>query len=289
MLRSVCLWLSCSCFLLIRIALADPPPEAVVSHPVVHEVVDYGDFVGRAEAVNSVDLRALSGYLVKSLFKPGGAVRQGDLLFEIDPRPYQAEVEKRKAETQLAAARVRRLAADLQRLGKPIARGAVSAEDLDRTRAELEEAEAALPVAQARLQAAALELEFTRIQAPIGGTIGLPSISLGNLVTADTTSLATIVSADPVYVGFDIDERTALQLRRKAQDSPGKVGGKTALPVACTLADESGFPRRGLVDAANNRVDPVTRTLHVRAVLPNPGGLIIPGMSVRVRLALNKP
>ena len=151
MLRSVCLWLSCSCFLLIRIALADPPPEAVVSHPVVHEVVDYGDFVGRAEAVNSVDLRArVSGYLVKSLFKPGGAVRQGDLLFEIDPRPYQAEVEKRKAETQLAAARVRRLAADLQRLGKPIARGAVSAEDLDRTRAELEEAEAALPVAQAR-------------------------------------------------------------------------------------------------------------------------------------------
>ena len=129
-------------------------------------------------------------------------------------------------------------------------------------------------------------MEFTRIQAPIGGTIGLPSISLGNLVTADTTSLATIVSADPVYVGFDIDERTALQLRRKAQDSPGKAGGKTALPVAFGLADESGFPRRGLVDAANNRVDPVTRhaaragrpaeprrTDHPRHVGPRPPGL----------------
>ncbi len=290
MRRALCLSLFCCCLALDGTAAAETPPEVTVSQPVVREVTDYGDFMGRAEAVQSVTIcPRVSGQLTRMVFKAGGAVRQGDILFEIDPRRYEADLERQKAEMQLAAARLEPVAAQLKRIKKLAATAAVSNEEVERSEAALLEAEAGVKAAQAKVNSARLELDFTKVLAPISGKIGLPAVDVGNVVTADTTWLTTIVSTDPVYVFFDIDERTALQLRRKAQESPGKIAGNSDLPVSCGLVDEAGFPRRGEVDAANNRVDPGTGTLRMRAVTQNPGGLIMPGMSVRVRLVMSEP
>jgi len=253
------------------------------------EAVDYRDFVGRAEAVIRVDIRSqATGNLVKIYFRAGTVVHQGDLLFEIDSRLQQAAREKAAAECQLAHARIQRLAVELRRTMKLSASGDAANEDIDRTKAELEEAQKAAHVAEAGLKLAQLQLEFTRICAPISGKIGLSAVNVGNLVTADKTSLATIVSTDPVYISFEVDERTALQVYRKAQKGREKGEGKSGLPVSCALADETGCPRQGVVDAVNSHVDPATGTMRMRALLQNPDGLIVPGMSVRVRLALSK-
>jgi RND family efflux transporter MFP subunit len=292
MFRPVCLWLFCTGLALNQTAPAAAPPEVTVGQPVVREVTDYGDFIGRAQAAHSVTIcPRVTGYLAKVRFKAGDAVRQGELLFEVDPRPYQAALEKHQAECQLAEAQLK-LAATTFARNKQLATttpGSVGEPALDQAQAGVTTAEAAVKAARAGLESARLQLEFTRIVAPIGGKIGRPAVDAGNLVTADSTSLATIVSTDPVYVCFDVDERTTLQLRRKALENRGKNENKAGLPVACALADEAGYPRRGVVDFANNVVDPATGTLLMRAVLPNADGLILPGMFVRVRLTLSEP
>jgi len=275
---------------IVRTALASPPPEVTVIQPVVRDVIDYGDFIGRAEATQTVDIRPrVTGRLEKVFFKAGSIVQQGEMLFEIDSRPYQADMEKHAAEFQLAEARLKRLTVDLERVRKLLASAAISHEVLDRAEAERMEAEPALQAARAGLEKAKLQLDFTKVHAPISGRIGLPTVDAGNLVRADTTLLATIVSTDPVYACFSIDERTVLLLWRKAKENRGKDGGKSALPVACALADETGYPRPGTLDAIDNHVDPATGVLHARILLPNADGLIIPGMSVRVRLTLSEP
>jgi RND family efflux transporter MFP subunit len=290
MFRSLCVGLACFCPAVVRIALADPPPEVTVIQPVVRDVIDYGDFIGRAEAAQTVDIRPrVTGQLEKVCFKGGTVVQPGDLLFEIDSRQYRADLEKQMAGLQLAEARLKHLAVDLDRAQKLFASAAISHEELARVEAERTEAEPALRAARAGVEAAKLQLEFTKVVAPIGGKIGLPAVGAGNLVKSDATSLATIVSTDPAYVCFDIDEHTILLLWRKAKENREKDGDKTALPVACALSDETGYPRQGTLDAMDNHVDPVAGVLHARAVLPNSDGLIIPGMSVRVRLTLSAP
>ncbi len=274
MLRAICLSLLCFGLALDRTTAAETAPEVAVSQAVLREVTDYADFIGRAEAMQSVTLcPRVSGQLLKICFKAGGAVRQGDLLFEIDPRPYQADLEKAQAEVQLAVARLKRAAVELERQKKLSAAAAVDQQELDRKEADRTESEAALQAARARLDAARVELEFTKVQAPISGKIGLPAVDVGNIVTADTTPLATLVSTGSVHVSFDIDERTALQLRRKAPEGQGKATGNAGLPVACGLVDETGYPRHGDMEAMNNRIDPATGALRMRAVLPNSDGL----------------
>lgn len=263
------------------------PVKVEISQPLAFEVVDHEDFTGRTAAAESATIRArVSGMLDKVFFKAGSLVKQGDVLFEIDPRPYKAELDKAEAETARAEARLKRAATDADRVKKLMENKSVAREDYDRALADAEEAKASVLVARAGRDAARLNVDFTRISAPISGRIGRPLLTAGNVVKADTTDLATIVSADPMYVYFDVNERTALRLRQMVREGKLKEAGA---PVQLGLANDEGYPRRGTIDFIDNQVNPASGTLQLRAVFPNADQVLIPGLSARVRLATSAP
>jgi multidrug efflux system membrane fusion protein len=278
-----------------------PAQEALVvpvSQPVRREVTDYVDFTGRLDAVQSLDVRArVTGYLIQMSFKEGSDVTKGDLLFEIDPRPYQTAVDAAKAQVALAQANYNLAKAENVR-SKAIARrdpGAISAEDLERYAAQEAQAYANLGVAKANLESAELYLSFTKVTSPIDGIVSRYFYTLGNLVTQDQTLLTTVVSYDPMYVFFDVDERTVLRVRTMINE--GKIhvpANRTDIPVFMGLEGEDGFPHEGRLNFVNNTVNPSTGTIAVRSVFPNPlppGGrrLLTPGMFVRIRLPIGPP
>jgi multidrug efflux system membrane fusion protein len=269
-----------------------------VSQPVQREVTEYYDYTGRLDAVQSLDVRArVTGYLVQMPFREGAEVKKGDLLFEIDPRPYQAQLEAAKAQVALAEANYRLAQAENAR-SKVIARrdpGAISAEDLERYAAQEAQANANLGVARANLKTAELYLSFTRVTSPIDGIVSRYFYTLGNLVNQDQTLLTTIVSYDPMYAYFDMEERVVLRLRHMINTGQLQVpADRTDIPILMGLEGEEGFPHRGTFDFANNTVNPSTGTIAVRAVFPNPlppGGrrLLTPGMFVRIRVPIGSP
>jgi RND family efflux transporter MFP subunit len=272
-------------------AIADEPlaetPEVAVARPLLYEVTDYEEFTGRTEAPLQVEVRArVTGYLLKSAFREGTEVTPNDLLFEIDPRIYRAELEKADAALDLAESRLKLAHADRQRAEAALAHGKGTREEYDRAGTEQTAAEAAVRLAKAGREIAKLNLDLTRVVAPVGGQIGRRLVDPGNLVKADDTLLAVIVGRDLTYALFNIDERTLLRLRSFA--SNGKASGDKVL-VAVGLATEEGFPRRGVVDFIDNRVDAETGTVRLRAVLPNPNKLLLPGMFIRVRLLIGPP
>jgi RND family efflux transporter MFP subunit len=255
------------------------PPEVTVIRPTVRQVTQYVDFTGQTEAVQTAEVRPrVTGRLAKVLFKPGTMVKQGEVLFEIDPAPFQAEVDKREADVRLAQLRLNRTTAELKDAKAP------APSDRQRLEAQQAEAEAALTAAQEGLKVARLNLASTRLTAPISGKIGRPLVPVGSLV-ADTKSLAPIDSVDPICVAFAVDERTLLGLRR----NPPRFHGEPGLPVLVGLADEKGFPHKAKFESADTRVDPATGTARWRALLPNPDGLLMPGLFVRVRLVTSDP
>jgi RND family efflux transporter MFP subunit len=267
---------------------AEKPPEVGVVKPVIETVTEHAEFTGRTEASSQVDLRArATGYLLKVNFQEGAEVKQGAVLFEIDPRPCQAQFDQARAHINLSQAQLalaERTLARNEALKKQVP-GSISEQDLDQSRAAVIEAKARIKAQEASLEIAKLNLDFTQVRAPISGRIGRRLIDPGNLVKSDETLLAVIVSRDPIYVYFDIGERTALRLSRLAAE--GKKSEK--VPALVGLATEEGFPHQGVVDFRDNRVDPQTGTLRVRAVLDNKDGRILPGMFVRVRLPLSEP
>jgi multidrug efflux system membrane fusion protein len=266
----------------------DSRPKVFVARPLTREITDYADLTGRLEAAHSVEIRArVSGYLIGAPFKEGADVKQGDLLFEIDPRPYQAKLDQAlgQLELQRAGLKLARATATRNEAAAKAIPGSVGPQDLDQSRAAVEEAEARLKVAQANVEASKLDVAFTRVTAPINGRIGRRLVDPGNLVTADATALATLVSVDPVYAYFDLDERTLLQLRRINRSA--LEGGNSKVQVG--LAGEKGSPRQGALDFTDNRIDPTTGTLRVRAVLANSDKLLSPGMFVRARLPVGEP
>lgn len=250
-----------------------PPLPVMVSRPVVREVTDTATFAGHTHAVSTVEIRPrVTGLLTKVCFKEGSAVQEGTLLFEIDSRLQQAEMNRRQAEVKQAEAQVQRVSAQLERSRRLADRGVMDREELARLQAHREEAEAGRHVAMAGLDLARLYLEFTRIASPLSGRIGAALVGVGNLVKADETLLATVVTQDPIAVAFGLDEKTALRIHRLARED--KVGGinVAALPVHMGLADESGYPHQGSIQFMDNHLDPNTGTLGVRAVFANPGG-----------------
>jgi RND family efflux transporter MFP subunit len=266
------------------------PPKVTVCQPLVREVTDYADFPGRTQAAQRVDIRSrVTGYLVKVAFQPGALVKRGELLFEIDPRPYQADLDKAQAEVHLAETRLKYRALQLNRANAQRANNAIPMEDLDRIVSEQQEAQAMVAVARAGLDAARLNLEFTRVTAPIAGRIGQPALTAGNLVKADDTLLATIVATDPLYADFQVDERTLLHLRRRAHAGQLKAQEASELSVGMGLVDEKGFPHRGKIAFVNNQVDATTGTLRVRAVFPTTDPVLVPGLFVRIRLTTSGP
>jgi RND family efflux transporter MFP subunit len=263
-----------------------PPPDVVVTRPVTREVTDFEEFVGRTEPSAQVELRArVSGYLADVLFKDGAEVKKGDVLFDIDPRPYRADLDKAEANLTLREAQFRQADAEAQRAKALLDKKSLSQEEFDKVVAARAQAEARLRMAKAGVEAARLTLDFTKVTAPISGRIGRRRLDAGNVVKADETHLATLVVAKPMYVYFDIGEQAAQRIAKAARGGKGKA----AIRAAVGLAGEMGFPHEGQIDFVDNRSDPATGTVRVRAVLANADELLSPGQFVRVRVATGQP
>lgn len=271
-------------------APAAKPPAVIVDHPIAREVTEYEDFTGRIDAVQTVDLRArVTGYLDKAKFKEGSDIAENDLLFEIDQRPYRAELDRALANVAQARAKLERTNSEHQRALKLLKQRSMSQEEADTYIYNRAEAEAALSGALAMQESAELNLGFTLVTAPFSGRISRRLVDPGNLVRADETILTTIVSLDPIYAYFDIDERTLLRLRRLIHEGKIRSARETEVAVQIGLADEDGYSLTGIINFADNKVDPNTGTLRVRAVLQNPKKFLSPGLFVRVRVPIGIP
>jgi RND family efflux transporter MFP subunit len=279
---------------------AAPPPSAPpaipVSHPVQRVVADYVEYTGRTDAVQSVGVRArVTGYLMEVPFKEGAEVKKDDRLFEIDPRPYQAVVDQAKAQIAVAAALSKYAKANRERAQIAYEKGAGSKQDLDQAVAYEDEVAAQIRAYKANLAAAELNLGFTHVVSPIDGQVSRYYYTPGNLINQDQTLLTTVVSVDPMYAYFDMDERTVLRLRTAI--NAGKIkptGGGAELPVSMAVEGEEGYPHAGTIDFTNNVVNPSTATLAARGVFANPKPangqrLLSPGMFVRIRLPVSDP
>ncbi|WP_310820757.1 efflux RND transporter periplasmic adaptor subunit [Stratiformator vulcanicus] len=268
-----------------------PPPEVTVGKPLVQKVTDFYEYTGRIEAIDSVEIKArVSGYLTKRPFSEGEEVERGELLFEIDQRPFQASLAA--AEAQLAAARaeVAETTARVNRYTEARKRGAISQDEFDTAVANKLTAEAKVDAANAEIRQAALDLEFTDIKAPIDGRIGRASADVGNLISGGLGSspLATVVSQDPIYVQFNIDERALLEYQERAraegrETRPDRLI-ELNLPIYLGLPSEDGFPHVGLLVFGDNRIDPSTGTVMCRAAFRNNSRFLTPGLFVRVRI-----
>jgi RND family efflux transporter MFP subunit len=273
---------------------ATPPPVVMVSPPVEREITDYYEYTARTAAVEAVEVRArVSGYLVKVNFREGSVVKKGDLLFQIDPRPFQAVLDEAKGQVAQWEAKLARAEADATRYERLLPKGAASQKDLDQAIADRGEARAAIQSARAAVDRAALDLEFTRVTAPINGRISRHLIDEGNLVTADTTLLTTIVSIDPMYAYFDADEGTVLHVRQLIREGKARnARASEEVTVLLGLANEKSFPHRGTIDFLDNQVNPQTGTLRLRGVFPNEmvngNEVLLPGYFARVRLLIGQ-
>jgi multidrug efflux system membrane fusion protein len=245
------------------------------------------DFTGRTEAVQTIELRPpMPGLLAKILFREGEEVQKGQMLFELDSRPQQAALDLARAELAQAQAEVTAAKADLarqQQLGKT---AAVSESEIEKAAAHAAVAMAAVEAAMAKLQSARWSVESTRIVSPITGRIGRASLSVGNWVLPGAV-LAVIVSEDPIYVVFDLDERQYLQCSRRWRQAGGSASAKPPrIAVKIGLTVEEGFPHDGVVDFIDNQFDPKTGTIRFRAILSNADRLMLPGLFARVRMSL---
>ncbi len=267
---------------------AGPPPPQVSAAPVlVKPVSQWDDFSGRVEAVQSVELRPrVSGYIDKVNYVEGDEVKKGDVLFTIDARSYQAEYDRARAELTRARTQATVARSESERAKKLSEQQAISTESWEQRRAAADQAGANVQAAQAALDAAALNLEFTKVRAPIDGRAGRAMVTAGNLVTAgDSASvLTTLVSLDTVFVYFDADEGTFLRYAQMARKGERPSERDSELPVKVGLSGEEGFPHTGKVDFLDNQVTRSTGTIRVRALLDNADRAFTPGLFARVQL-----
>ena len=259
-----------------------PPPEVDAVQVVTKSVRQWDEFTGRIAAIGAVDIRPrVSGYIDRIAFKEGDMVKAGDLLFVIDPRPYRATYDSAVAQLERARASAQLAEAQHKRAESLVKTDAISIDTYDTRSAALGQTSADVHAAEAALATAKLNLDFTEVRSPIAGRVSRALLTLGNLVQADQTVLTSVVSQDPVYVYFQPDEQSFLgyrELARKGEransDNPVRVG----------LASETGFPHSGTVNFVNNQVDAATGTINVRATVPNPDGVFVPGLYARVQL-----
>jgi multidrug efflux system membrane fusion protein len=269
------------------------PPGVKIAQPLAQDVTEWDEYTGRIEAVSSVDVRArVSGYLEKVNFKAGEKVKKGDLLFLIDPKPFSAQLSYAEAELERARSKRELAKNDLERAERLFRAKAISEEEHDARSKGLREAAAAVQSAEANVYTARLNLDFTKIRAPIDGRIGRELITEGNLVSgggADATRLTFIVSTDPVYVYVDADERSVLKYRRLAQQVGGGDFGSGQTPAQLAVADEADFPHQGTLDYISPREDTATGTVTLRGVFPNADDLLSPGFFARMRVRGSTP
>jgi RND family efflux transporter MFP subunit len=270
---------------------APPPPAVEVARPIVKQIVEDDEFIGRFEAVDRVELRSrVDGYLYDVHFTDGDVVQKDQLLFTIDQRPFQARLAQAQADVNSTQAVVEFTKDDLARAVALAERGNISQQTVDQRRQEYRVAEANLAAAQSALEVAKLDLEYTEIRAPIAGRIDEQWVSVGNLVTANSTILTTIVSQDPIYFYFDIDERSYLAYARDARmRSESLQQGAGSLPVTVRLSDVREAPHEGVLDFSQNQLDEGTGTMRVRAVFPNTDGILQPGLFGRINVPGSLP
>ncbi|KAA1179588.1 efflux RND transporter periplasmic adaptor subunit [Rhizobium tropici] len=265
---------------------APPAAPVTVAKPIVRDVVDSDEFIGRFQAVDEVSVRSrVGGYLQEVHFKDGAIVKQGDLLFVIDQRPFITTLNESTASLEVAKSSLTLADAQFKRTESLSTTGSQSASTLDDRRRDLLSAQANVRGAQAAVDRANLDMDFTRITAPLGGRIDRRLISVGNLVQADQTVLTTIVSLDPIDFYFDVDERRLLSYADEARKNGSALQqGGGGLDVTVTIADQRQKPFKGKLDFAENRVDNETGTIRVRARFPNPDLTLQPGLFGRVQV-----
>jgi multidrug efflux system membrane fusion protein len=262
-----------------RAPQAPPAPQVTTAVVATQELNDWADFTGRLEAVENVAVRPrVGGYVESVQFAEGARVAQGDLLFQIDPRPFKAEVERLSAERDRAAAELSLARSYADRAERLLAQNATSREEYEQLAANASVAQAKLAAARAALEAAQLNLSFTRVTAPIAGRVSRAVVTAGNLVDGSTL-LTTVVSDSPVYAYFDVDEQTYLDHLH---------GGAGTDVVYVGLINEQGYPHRARLDFVDNQIDPSHGTIRARAVLDNADGAFTPGLFARMKLVSAK-
>jgi multidrug efflux system membrane fusion protein len=262
-----------------------PPPKVGVATVIYKPVAQWDEFTGRVAAVDAVELRPrVGGYIDKVNFAEGQEVAKGDVLFAIDPRNYQAEVDRAKAELNRAQSRDALARSEAERARKLAEAKVVSTEMYDQRAAAAKQAGSDILAAKAQLEIAQLNLSYTQVRAPISGRAGRALVTVGNLAAPNETVLTTLVSLDPAYVYFEGDEGT--YLRYAAQVRSGETASpRTAhTPVRIGLANEAGYPHPGYVDFVDNQLDQGTGTIRARAVLDNKARVFTPGLFARVQM-----
>lgn len=264
------------------------PPVVSVAKPVIKTIVEWDEYTARLEAVESVDIRArVSGYLEKISFKEGSLVQKGDLLFNIDPRPFQAELRRLEAELALAKANEENSLTQFKRAERLLASNSISDEEHQLRRTSNLAARADVQRAKAAVEAARLNLEFTNVRSPISGRISRPFVTQGNLVqgsSGEATILTKVVSIDPIHAYFEASERAYLKYVRLSRSGERPSSRDVRNPVYLRLSDEDNFDHRGYIDFVDNLLDENTGTMTGRAILANPDRVLTPGLFARVRL-----
>jgi len=265
-------------------------PPVTVAKPVVKDIIERTDFIGRFEAIDQVDIRArVSGYLDKVHFQDGTFVKTGDLLFTIDPRPYQNALEQAQSAVTSSQVRLEFAQSDLDRAEQLRRTGNITDQLYDQRRQAFLTAKAELDRAQAALRQAQLDVEFTQIRSPLSGRISRRLISEGNLVNANQTILTNVLSLDPIQFYFDVDERSYLAYSRQSQGGTKTSANGEANEVVLTLTDERLGQRRGLLDFVDNRLDAASGTIRLRAVFENKDLFLTPGLFGRVTVGASDP
>ncbi|WP_445403544.1 efflux RND transporter periplasmic adaptor subunit [Acinetobacter vivianii] len=266
---------------------ASSPPAATVdvASVVSQTITDWQEYSGRLEAIDQVDVRPqVSGKLIAVHFKDGSLVNKGDLLFTIDPRPFEAELNRAKAQLASAEAQVTYSSANLGRNQRLIQSNAIAHQELDQAENEARSANANLQAAKAAVETARLNLEYTRITAPVSGRISRAEVTVGNVVSAGNGAqvLTSLVSVSRLYASFDVDEQTYLKYISNQRNS-------AQVPVYLGLANESGFSREGYISSIDNNLNTTSGTIRVRATFDNPKGVMLPGLYARIRLGSGQP
>jgi RND family efflux transporter MFP subunit len=275
-------------------AAPPPPPTVTFAQPIVREVIDYDEYTGRMNAVEEVEVRArVKGYLQSIGFKDGDDVKKDQVLFQIDPRPFEATYKTALGQVDQLKARRIKNDADVKRYQDLVPKGAASQQDLDRAIGELGETVAGIGSAEAEVERARLDLEYAKVTAPIDGMISRAQLTVGNLIGAASGGeqlLTTIVRLNPIYVYFDVDQRAAQGYRKAAVESrgaaaPPKSVREMNIKFQFGLASENGFPHEGVIDFIDNKVDPTTGTISIRGEVKNEQEVFRPGFFARVRVA----
>lgn len=271
-----------------------PPPPVTISPPLQKEIVEWDQFTGQFQAVDFVEIRArVAGYLTEIHFQDGQTVKKGDLLFVIDPRPYEAALASIRAQLSQAEAQVGLAQAQLNRSAELRKRDFEPASTFDQRLSDLKVATAAVEAAKAAIRTAELNVEFTRITAPITGRISRHQVSIGNLISGGdggaATLLTTIVSLDPIYFNFDMSEADYLAYQRASAKGLMRSTRDNSVAVSLHLTDEKGWPHEGRMNFVENQVDRLSGTIRVRALFPNANLLFTPGQFGRIRIPGSEP